>query len=295
MRGFLDNLVDPTRDVPFAVASMRTGEPDRDMLADRWTALARALAGLAAVWVLPPAMTFRLSDAVGKSRSAFKGAWRFYRPGFDDRADLSRHPLVLWDRLADERGLAAATTQFQRLAAEERLRFGPGDRDTLGFDAIAGEAAAAPRGTRRLVALVRNAIRRDSAAPKSGSRGDRAATAVAERGPEARSGAGEGVRVERPPPHGGLAHQERREHAEPETLPAHLLFLGRRHPQRGGRLDAGPPEERADLSAGAGRPRSLVPGEGGGGRGRLSHGAVVWRSRLGRWPPPGIDETRSDS
>lgn len=173
MRGFLDNLVDPTRDVPFAVASMRTEEADRDMLADRWTALARALAGLAAVWVLPPAMTFRLSDAVGKSRSAFKGAWRFYRPGFNDRADLSRHPLVLWDRLADERGLAAATTQFQRLAAEERLRFGPGDRDTLGFDAIAGEAAAAPRGTRRLVALVRNAIRRDSAAPKSGSGGDR--------------------------------------------------------------------------------------------------------------------------
>ena len=163
MGGFLDKLLDPARDMPFAVVSIPPKESDRDMLAAQWTALARALAGLAVVWVLPQSMTYHLSDAVGKRMSAFNGAWRFYRPGFDDQSEWARHPLVLWDRLAGERGVGAATTQFQRLAAEERLRLGIGDRDTLGFDAIADEADAAPRGTRRLVALLRNAMRRDSA------------------------------------------------------------------------------------------------------------------------------------
>ena len=213
MGGFVNRLVDPARDMPFAVVSIPPEEPHADKLANRWTALARALAGLAVVWVLPPPMTFRLSDAVGRSLSVFKGAWRFYRPGFNDRAEWARHPLVLGDRLSDERGLAAATTQFQRLAAEERLRVGHGDRDTLGFDAIAGEAAATPRGMQRLVALLRKAIRRNAAVsagqrspangtngstrpdrvPRSRSRHDGAAVA-AEQGKEARSGAGEGVR-----------------------------------------------------------------------------------------------------
>ena len=163
MRGFLDSLLDPMRDMPFAVVSIPPRGPDRHMLAEQWTGLARALAGLAVVWTLPPAMTFRLSDSVGKERSAFNGAWRFYRPGFSNLSDRERHPLVLANRLAGEGGLGAATTQFQRLAAEERLRFGTADRDTLGFDAVESEAAAAPRGLQKLVAPLRNAVRRDSA------------------------------------------------------------------------------------------------------------------------------------
>lgn len=214
MRGFLDNLVDPMRDMSFAVVSVPPEEPRRDILADQWNALARALAGLAVVWVLPPAMTFRLSDTVGKPLSVFLGAWRFYRPGFNDRSDRTRHPLVLRDRLAAGR-VNATTTRFRRLAAEDRLRFGHGDRDTLGFDAIANEAEAAPRGPKGLFAFVRNAFRRVSAAPArrrppaagadpsarpdpapaGRSRRDKAATAAAETDTEARPGAGEGARV----------------------------------------------------------------------------------------------------
>ena len=52
MRGFLNWLEDPARDMPFAVASIPPDEPDMDLLADQWAALARALAGLAVVWVL---------------------------------------------------------------------------------------------------------------------------------------------------------------------------------------------------------------------------------------------------
>ena len=213
MRGFLDKLVDPMRDMPFAVVSLPPPEPDGDMLAPTSGPLARALAGLAVVWALPPAMTYRLSDAVGKRLSAFNGAWRFYRPGFSDRSDRARHPLLLKDRLADERGLDAATRRFRRLAVEDRLRFGHGDRDTLGFDAVANEAEATPRGTKRLVAFFRGAIRRSSAAPagrpllrrradvsvppdpvpsRSRSHRDGAATAPAEQGPERHPGAGEG-------------------------------------------------------------------------------------------------------
>ncbi|MCY4574289.1 MAG: hypothetical protein OXF01_16000 [Gemmatimonadetes bacterium] len=158
MNSFLQMLVDPGRDMPFAVVSVPPDEPDVDMLEEKWKALARALAGLAVVWVLPPAMTFRLSDTVSKPLSVFLGAWRFYRPGFNDRADRARHPLVLWNRLTDERGLGMTTRQFQRLAAEERLRFGRGDRDTLGYDAIARTAAGTARGPARLVSFLRNRI-----------------------------------------------------------------------------------------------------------------------------------------
>ena len=200
MRGFLNRLEDPARDMPFAVASIPPDEPDMDLLAGQWTALARALAGLAVVWVLPVEMTFRLSDTVGKPLSVYMGSWRFYRPGFNDRADQWQHPLVVVNRLSEEGGPDMATTQFRRLAAEERPRFGSGNRDTLGFDAIAGEADAAPRGTLRLVSLLRNAIRRDSAvtgkepSPDEETNGSARPDAVPGSG-SPRDGAGEGVRV----------------------------------------------------------------------------------------------------
>jgi len=220
MRGFLDKLVDPMRDMPFAVVSIQSEEPDGDALAEQRASLARALAGLAVVWVLPPVMTYRLSDAVGKRLSVFNGAWRFYRPGFSDRSDWAGHPLLLKKRLADGRGLDAATRRFQRLAAEDRLRFGHGDRDTLGFDAVANEAEATPSVTKRLVAFVRKAIGRDSAAPArqrspadgadgasrpdsvpgSGARRDRNEVSPAGRGAKARPRTREGARALRRKP-----------------------------------------------------------------------------------------------
>lgn len=75
MGRFLRRLVDPARDMSFAVASIPPEGPRADKLADQWTALARALAGLAVVCVLPPPPTVRLIDAVGRSPSAFEGAW----------------------------------------------------------------------------------------------------------------------------------------------------------------------------------------------------------------------------
>ena len=180
MSAFLQMLVDPDRDMPFAVVSIPPEEPNRDMLERLWLELARALAGLAVVWVLPPAMTFRLSDTVTKPLSVFLGAWRFYRPGFDHSADRTRHPLVLWNRLTDERGRGNTTRFFRRLAAEERIRLGAADRDTLSFDAVAKGAAGAARGPARWVAFLRNRVWGTPTAPSEPGSGE---PATADPGP----------------------------------------------------------------------------------------------------------------
>ena len=169
MTAFLQMLVDSDRRMPFAVISIPPEEPNRDEMEALWRELAHALAGLAVVWVLPPAMTFRLSDTVTKPLSVFLGAWRFYRPGFDHGAERSRHPLVLWNRLSDERSRGHTTRLFRRLAAEDQIRIGPADRDALCFDAIAKEAAGAARGPARFVAFLRNSIWGAPAAPAGAS------------------------------------------------------------------------------------------------------------------------------
>ena len=194
MEGFLGELVNPKREMPFVVISISPEEPDKT----QWVTLSRALAGLAVVWVLPLQMTYRLSDKVTKRLSAFNGAWRFYRPGFNERALQTRHPLVMWEKLSDERGRGAAAAQFQRLAAGERLRLSDDDRDKIGFDAIAGEADAAPSLMRRLAAFLRNLIWRDhgkstaqlDSVPRSKSQGEEGATVEDEQGTEESSGAG---------------------------------------------------------------------------------------------------------
>lgn len=153
MRGFHRMLVDPSRDLPFAVVSVPPDADDPEALRSRWRALARALTGLAVVWVLPAAMTYRLSDLVGKPLSVFLGAWRFYRPGFDHRAKRTDHPLFLKNRMEEERGVAEIERQFLLMAAEERMRAGA-DSGLPDYRTLAREAGEAVRGPARLVAFL---------------------------------------------------------------------------------------------------------------------------------------------
>lgn len=167
MRSFHRMLVDPQRSMPFAVVSV---PPDTDALGpmrEHWEALARTLTGLAIVWVLPAAMTYRLSDLVSKSLSVFLGAWRFYRPGFTHHANRTDHPLVLRSRLDEERGIAETTRQFLRMAAAERMKSGSDDSPSVDYQALAREAASTVRGPGRLVALLRGSLR---GGPAPGSR-----------------------------------------------------------------------------------------------------------------------------
>lgn len=176
MHGFHRMLVDPGRSMPFVVVSVPPDIDDLDPLRERWASLARALTGLAIVWVLPPKMTYRLSDLVTKSLSVFLGAWRFYRPGFSHLADRNRHPLVLRNRMGDDRGARETMRQFVNMAVEERIRAGFDSRFPLGYDDLVREEAIGGRGPGRLVAFLRGSLRGGSPEP---SRPEHAATAAA--------------------------------------------------------------------------------------------------------------------
>ncbi len=158
MQGFHRMLVDPEREIPFAVVSVPPGIDDTESLRAQWRALARQLTGLAIVWALPPAMTYRLSDLVGKPLSVFLGAWRFYRPGFDHRARRTDHPLFLKKRMEDERAVAEVTRQFLLMAAEERMRAGAGSPLPFDYRTLVRETGEGVRGPARLVAFLRGSL-----------------------------------------------------------------------------------------------------------------------------------------
>ena len=159
LHGFHRMLVEPGRRMPFAVVSVPPDLKDLGPLERQWASLARALTGLAIVWVLPPKMTYRLSDHVSKSLSVFLGAWRFYRPGFTHLADRNHHPLVLRNRMEGDRGVKEAMRKFLIMAVQERMRAGFDRQLSIGFDDLAREETGAVRGPARLVALLRGTRR----------------------------------------------------------------------------------------------------------------------------------------
>ena len=167
MNTFIKMLVDPAREMPFAVISESPDEEGREARRALWSPLARALTGLALTWVLPPDKTFRLSDTVGKPLSVFLGAWRFYRPGFQPGANRSDHPLVLGKRLEEERVVAETTQSFLQMAAEARMRADPGDEGAVDFAAIASESASVVSGPARLVSFLKGAVL-PAATPRAG-------------------------------------------------------------------------------------------------------------------------------
>ena len=160
MSSFQQMLLDPGRRMPLAVLSVPPEPEGSDQLRRQWKALARTLTGLAIVWVLPPAMTYRLSDLVTKNLSVFLGAWRYYRPGFSHQSRWSDHPLFLRNRMVDDQGLADVTAQFLRMAVEDRQHAGHRAPDVPGYERLAAQAAQSARGPGRLFALFRKSIRR---------------------------------------------------------------------------------------------------------------------------------------
>lgn len=83
VKGFVELLTDPTRDVPLAVFS---ADPYVAEAAD-WVARARhaaaILAGVAQVIMLPPDAINPFIDAVGRDMAVWGGAVRVYLPGID--------------------------------------------------------------------------------------------------------------------------------------------------------------------------------------------------------------------
>ena len=157
MSGFLGLLLDTARKTPFAVLSLPADEADRESLATHADALASALTGLAVVWVLPPAMTFRLTEHVTRHLSVFNGAWRLYQPGFGTGSSKTDHPLVLWPRLAEQGGVTRASERFLRISVEACRRAGGGE-DLPGYADLRQAAPAASKRRGRLASFLRRSI-----------------------------------------------------------------------------------------------------------------------------------------
>lgn len=110
---FMSLLLSPDRLLPIVVL---TQLPHSNEYALDPAKLAKDTQGLAHVFCLPSAMTFGLSDQVGKTLSVFYGAVRTYYPGFSVEANPWQHHLVFPQRIAewnDEVGIGAfAFEQF---------------------------------------------------------------------------------------------------------------------------------------------------------------------------------------
>lgn len=106
-------LLSPDRSLPIIAL---TQLPGSTAYAFDPVKLARDTQGLAHIFCLPPAMTFGLSDCVGKTLSVFNGAVRTYYPRFSVTSDPWQRHLVFPQRIAewsDETGTGpAAFEQF---------------------------------------------------------------------------------------------------------------------------------------------------------------------------------------
>lgn len=110
---FLSLLLSTDRSLPVIAL---TQIPETTSYAIDPARLARDTQGLAHVFCLSPAVTFGLSDYVGKTLSVFHGAVRTYYPGFSPSSDPRQHHLVFPQRIAewsDDHGIGAeAFEQF---------------------------------------------------------------------------------------------------------------------------------------------------------------------------------------
>lgn len=92
---FVQLLTDPQRRLSILLVTLPDGDDPSTAVLDA-NRLARRALGLAHVVVMPASLTFRLTDQIGKRFSAFLGAVRTYRPGFDTITDSPyQHPLAM--------------------------------------------------------------------------------------------------------------------------------------------------------------------------------------------------------
>ena len=165
MQDFIAALLDPERQLPVVAITEPTLGGDPRVLLAQSRQVARALAGLATVTVLPQRFTYTLSDTVSKRLSVYDGAWRVYLPGFGHEAQRFDHPVYLRDRVETEEGLEQTTRDVFRVVANYCARTTADDG--YRFDSIRPSKTplarlAARRATpwRRLVALAKGIGRR---------------------------------------------------------------------------------------------------------------------------------------
>ena len=141
-----DLLVDSTRDVPIFVLSVPNDAVNKFEPLLEPSLLARQVAGIAKVAVLPARLTWALTRRFEKQLAVYNGAVRVYRPGFDEDASLSEHQLFLAERLREPANAALVSTSLRRVAAAESLRRYRLGQDVLTFSAVREESLDLKRG-----------------------------------------------------------------------------------------------------------------------------------------------------
>lgn len=126
LKSLLDLLLSVERILPVIVL---TPLPDTTTYAIDPAKLARDTQGLAHVYCLPAALTFELSDLVGKPLSVFHGAVRTYYPGFSLRSNPWQHHLVFPQRIVewvDEQGASIGANAFEQFLSRQLHFFSVG-------------------------------------------------------------------------------------------------------------------------------------------------------------------------
>lgn len=139
----LANLIElieaKVRTLPVVVLTLATPDSPADATALDAVDLARKAVGLAHVAVVTAGMTYGLSDRWGKEWSAFNGAVRLYRPGFDVQAQSPYdHPLTLRERVQgwpDEHGCSFGVGLRRELAGLSLRQLG-GDHELPAFSRV---------------------------------------------------------------------------------------------------------------------------------------------------------------
>lgn len=128
VRALAELLLDPDRILPVVVVTpLEVYDDEQDRFLTQPVVdpedIAGALVGLAHVTVLEtPALTFRLTDLVGRELSVFGGAVRLYWPEAGGSERPAMHPLWLPDRLAEARNQPFASVLLRRIAATATYR-----------------------------------------------------------------------------------------------------------------------------------------------------------------------------
>lgn len=128
----VDALVDPARSVPYLVCSVAEGEMRPRVDA---ALLSKVTLGIAKIVVIPAALTWVLTQRLGKPLSAYNGAVRAYLPGFSYDSNPYAHRLVFIDSRDDEQQQRTARSALRWLVASESLR-----RLKLGTEVVAFSA-----------------------------------------------------------------------------------------------------------------------------------------------------------
>lgn len=121
---FAETLMSAERGLPVIGVSVN---PDTDAPIVDLKRLARRVAGMAHVWLVPPATTWALSEELPPKLGVFNGAVRIWWPGFGSDADPYAHHLFMKGKPHVEEQVVrlvhrASTDRFKRPAGIERAR-----------------------------------------------------------------------------------------------------------------------------------------------------------------------------